>query len=228
MSHDVFISFARGDRELAAYLARNLDERGVSVWYDAKLPAEVSSEAEVDTAIREAELVAVLFSEECNRTDHMRRQAALADSLGKPVVPFLIEQGQPKGGYLHLLADRNWVEAHPEPMTRVEELADLLARLAGKLAVPAPPPPPPAESFEEKERRLDAAIGAMIRETVDPVHAPLMQASAYVGPTDGHGRPVQRLSGAGRKLLTVLTLGAYGVLAQRRAIERFRGNIRKL
>jgi hypothetical protein len=31
MSHDVFISFARGDRELAAYLARNLDERGVSV-----------------------------------------------------------------------------------------------------------------------------------------------------------------------------------------------------
>jgi hypothetical protein len=39
---------------------------------------------------------------------------------------------------------------------------------------------------------------------------------------------VQRLSGAGRKLLTVLTLGAYGVLAQRRAIERFRGNIRKL
>jgi len=26
----------------------------------------------------------------------------------------------------------------------------------------------------------------------------------------------------------VLTLGGYGVLAQRRAIERFRGNIRKL
>jgi hypothetical protein len=82
--------------------------------------------------------------------------------------------------------------------------------------------------LKEEERRLDAEISAMIREAVDPVHAPPMQASAYVGPTDGHGRPVQRLSGAARKLLTGLTLGAYGVVAQRRAIERFRGNIRKL
>jgi hypothetical protein len=228
MSHNVFISFARGDRELAAYLARKLDERGVSVWYDAKLAAEVSSLAEVDAAIREAEIVALLFSQECNRTDQMRRQAALADSLGKPVVPFLTEQGQPKGRYLHLLADRNWIQAHPEPMTRVDELADLLARLAGKLAVLPPRPSPPAGSLKEEERRLDAEISAMIREAVDPVHAPPMQASAYVGPTDGHGRPVQRLSGAARKLLTGLTLGAYGVVAQRRAIERFRGNIRKL
>jgi hypothetical protein len=39
---------------------------------------------------------------------------------------------------------------------------------------------------------------------------------------------VRRLGHNGRILLTALTLGAYGVLAQRRAIERFRGNIRKL
>jgi hypothetical protein len=228
MSHDVFISFARGDRELAAYLARKLDERGVSAWYDAKLAAEVSTEAEVDTAIRESGIVVLLFSQECNRSERMRRELALADSLGKPVVPFLIEAGPPKGGYLHSLADRNWIQAHPEPMMRVDEVADLLARLAGQLAVPAPPPPPPAESFEEKERRLDAAIDAMIRDAVNPAHGPPMQKSAYVGLTDGDGKPVRRLGGGGRTLLTVLTLGAYGVVAQRRAIERFRGNIRKL
>jgi len=73
MSQDVFISFARGDRELAAYLARKLDERGVSAWYDAQLAAEVSSEAEVDAAIRGAGLVALLFSQECNRSYRMRR-----------------------------------------------------------------------------------------------------------------------------------------------------------
>lgn len=228
MSHDVFICFARGDRELAAYLARKLDERGVSAWYDATLAAEVSTEAEVDTAIRGAGIVVLLFSQECNRSDRLRRELAVADSQGKPVVPLLIEAGLPKGGYLHLLADRNWIQAQPEPMMRVDEMADLLARLAGKLAVPAPPPPPPAEAFEEKERQLDAAIGAMIRDAVDPEHAPRMQASAYVGLTDGHGKPVRRLGGAGRTLLNVLTLGAYGVVAQRRAIERFRGNIRKL
>jgi hypothetical protein len=229
MSHDVFISYARGDRELAAYLARKLDERGVSVWYDAALAAETRSEAETDKAIREAGLFVMLFSQEGNRSDRMRRELALADSLGKPVVPFLLENTQPKGAYLHPLADRNWIQAHPEPMARIEELTGLLARLAGKQAfAPAPPPPPPTESLEEKERRLDAAIGEMIRDVVDPAHAPPMQASAYVGLTDGHGKPVRRLGGGGRMLLTVATLGAYGVVAQRRAIERFRANIRKL
>lgn len=229
MSHDIFISYARGDRELVAYLARKLDERGVSSWYDATLAAENSSEADIDKAIREAGIFALLFSQECTRSDRMRRELALADSLGKPVVPFLIESAQPKGAYLHPLADRNWIQAHPEPMVRVEELAALLATLAGKApARPAPPPPPPTETFEEKERRLDAAIGEMIRDVVDPAHAPPTQASAYVGLTDGHGKPVRRMSGGARTLLTVLTLGGYGVMAQRRAIERFRANIRKL
>ena len=68
----------------------------------------------------------------------------------------------------------------------------------------------------------------MIRDVVDPLHAPPMQESAYVGLTDGHGKPVRRLGGGGLTLLTVLTLGAYGVMARRHAIERFRGNIRKL
>jgi hypothetical protein len=228
MKHDVFIAYARGDREIAAYLARRLEERGVSSWYDATLGAEYSPEQDVDAAIREAGIFTLLFSDECNRSDRIRRELALADSLGKPVVPFLLEGALPKGALLHPLADRNWIQAHPEPMVRVDEVAGLLVSLAGKAPPkPAPPAPPPSETFEEKERRLDAAIGEMIRDVVDPAHAPPKEASSYVGLTDGNGKPVKRLGGGGRTLLTVLTLGAYGVMAQRRAIERFRANIRK-
>jgi TIR domain len=113
MSHDVFISFAPGDRELAAFLARRLDERGVSTWYDAVLAAGTSAQADVDKALGEARLVALLFSEDCNRSDRIPGEATLADSLGKPVVPFLIEPAQPRGGCLHILADRPWIQAHP-------------------------------------------------------------------------------------------------------------------
>lgn len=229
MSHDIFISYARGDRELVAYLARKLEQRGVSAWYDAALAAENTSEAEVDSAINGASLFTLLFSQESNRTDRMRRELALADSQAKPVVPFLLENTQPKGAYLHPLADRNWIQAFPDPMVRIDELTELLVQLAGK----APPPAPAqtdasSETLEDRQRKLDAAISSMIRDVVDPAHAPPSQASAYVGLTDGHGKPVRRLGGAGRLLLTVLTLGAYGVMAQRRAIERFRANIRKL
>jgi hypothetical protein len=229
MKHDVFISYARGDREVAAFLARRLEERGVSSWYDATLGTESGPEPEVDGVIRETGIFALLFSDECNRLDRTRRELALADALGRPVVPFLLEPETPKGALLYALADRNWIQAHPEPMVRIDELAGLLARLAGKGPLPPPPPaPPPVESLEDKERRLDAAIGELIRDAVDPAHAPPMQASAYVGLTDGHGRPVQRLGGRARTLLTIVTLGAYGVMARRRAIERFRANIRKL
>lgn len=227
MSHDVFIAFAPGDRELAVFLARRLDERGVSTWYDAALAAGTSEPAEVDKALGEARLVALLFSEDCNRSDRIPGEVTQAVSLGKPVVPFLIEPAEPRGACLHALADRPWIQAHPEPMARIDEIADLLARLAGKLPPPAAPPPLP-QSLEDKERSLDAAISDIIRDVVAPAHAPPMQASAYVGLTDGQGNPVHRLDRNGRMLLTVLTLGAYGVVARRRAIDRFRGNIRKL
>ena len=85
MSHDVFISYARGDRELVAYLARKLEQRGVSAWYDATLASETTSEAEVDAAINGARLFTLLFSQESNRTDRMRRELAPADAQAKPV-----------------------------------------------------------------------------------------------------------------------------------------------
>ena len=232
MSHDIFISFARGDREFAAYLARKLEARSVSSWYDATPAAEIYPQAEIDAAIREAGLVALLFSQDCNRSDRMRRELALADSLGKPVVPFLLEPTAPAGAYLHALADRTWIQAHPEPMGRVEEVVGLLARLAGKQAfAPAASTSPQPESWdamERKEQALDAAISQMIQDAVEPLRAPPMQASAYVGLTDGDGRPVQRAGKAARMALSVVTLGGYGVMARRRAIERFRANIRKL
>ena len=36
MSSHVFISYGRGDREIVAAIARRLEERGLSVWYDAR------------------------------------------------------------------------------------------------------------------------------------------------------------------------------------------------
>lgn len=229
MSIDVFISYPRADRELAAYLARKLEERGITSWYDARVEAPAEANAEAEAALKDAKVFALLFADDSNKSARMRRELTLADAHKRPVVPFLLENTSPRGTWLFALADRNWINAYPEPMSRIEDLAGHLARLLGRWT-PPPPPAPIAESdsLEERERRLDAAIGEMIRDAVDPAHAPPNDLQAYVGLTDGRGRPVKRLGDGARMLLAVVTLGAYGAMARQRAIRAFRANIRKL
>ena len=48
------------------------------------------------------------------------------------MVPILIENTQPKGAYLYELADRNWIQAWPDPTARIEELVEHLVALAGQ------------------------------------------------------------------------------------------------
>ena len=84
------------------------------------------------------------------------------------------------------------------------------------------------ETLEQREEKLDAAFGAMLRDAVSPAPELPLDPGAYVGLRHMNGKPVQQMGRAARTVLNVLTLGAYGVVAQRRAIERFRANIRKL
>ena len=39
--HDIFVSYRRADRELVASVVRRLEQRGVTVWYDANIEGEL-------------------------------------------------------------------------------------------------------------------------------------------------------------------------------------------
>ena len=198
MSCDVFISYGRGDREMVASIARRLEERGLVVWYDASIAAEDGLSSEGEAALREATIMSLFFSEECNRSRQVADELALADQLGKPVVPVMLEHAAPRGALLFELADRNWVQAYPEPRLHADALASLLAHVAGK---PAP--------------------------GVPPQNAPT-NPDAYIGRQDPDGLPSRYVTGKTYRILNLLTLGLYGLVMGDYAIRSFEDNIRKL
>lgn len=132
MKYDIFVSYRRADRELVASVVRRLEARGVGVWYDANIDGGADWREAIVESLTNSDMLAIFFSEDCNNSRQLKKELAVADSLGKPVIPILIENTQPRGAFLYELADRNWIQIFPEPMERIEELVDHLATLAGK------------------------------------------------------------------------------------------------
>ena len=197
MSSHVFISYGQGDREMVAAIARRLEERGLSVWYDARVASEGGFNDDIAAALKDAAITALFFSDECNTSRQVAQELALADQLGKPVVPILMEAAAPRGPLLFDLADRCWLQAYPEPRLHADELASLLAHIAGLHPPGAPPQIAPTNP------------------------------EAYVGRQDSDGRPSRYVTGNTYRILNAATLGLYGLMMSPRAIRSFESNIRK-
>jgi hypothetical protein len=210
MKHDIFISYRRADRELVASVVRRLEARGVGVWYDAEIEGGADWRETIVEQLSNADMLAIFFSDDCNNSRQLKKELAVADSLGKPVVPILIENTQPRGAYLYELADRNWIQIWPEPMDRIDELVEHLAVLAGKsdgglagarpskTIAPAPandpaPAPASAEATAETEQPLDDAVGEFISGTDQPAQSAPKVARAYIGRVTDPG-PIRKMN----------------------------------
>jgi len=222
---DIHISYRRGDRDLAAALARRLEERGVTTQYDAGIGGARTLAPEAGP--EQARMLVILASSEPHDGRDLKRELAAADKLARPVVTLLLEDMEPKGATLQALADRIWVRAHPEPMTRIDEIVELLATLAGKGTPKAAPAPAP-ETLEGREQSLDAAISELLSDSVDPASRAPADPAAYVGRAGSGGRPAPARGGPMAAAATVATLGVYGAMAKRDALKRFRANARRL
>ncbi len=222
---DIHIGYRRGDREIAASLARRLEGRGLAVCYDAGIGGERTIAP--DAAAQQARIVVLLVSSELHDGRELRPMVAAADRLARPVVTLLLENVQPDGAALEALADRIWIRAHPDPMSRIDDIADLLAQLTGRGAPKAEPRPEP-ETLEGREQTLDAAISELLNDTIDPEERAPTDPAAYVGKANSGGAPAPIRGGPAAAAAKVVTLGVYGAMARRHAIRSFRSNIRKL
>jgi acyl carrier protein len=73
---DVFISYARSDREKARLLAETLQQEGLSIWWDPQIPPGQTFDAVIEEAIDTAQCVIVLWSKNSVRSDWVKTEAA--------------------------------------------------------------------------------------------------------------------------------------------------------
>ena len=90
MAHDVFISYAKGDRSRAAELASILETKGWSVWWDRDILPGRTFDDVIEEALTGARSVVVLWSAESVKSRWVRAEAS-AGAERDALVPVLIE-----------------------------------------------------------------------------------------------------------------------------------------
>ena len=106
---DLFISYAREDRETALALARVLQSRGVDVWWDRELTGGGDFAAEIERNLKAAPVAVVLWSAASVRSDFVRDECSRARDMGKLLPVRISEVELPLGfGTLHTLDLLDW------------------------------------------------------------------------------------------------------------------------
>jgi len=204
MRYDVFISYARQDGERVRPLVDELRRRGYRVFYDVEsIVVGERWKDRLEHSIRAARVLVLCWSENARRSEYVQFEFARAEGLGKPVLPWLLDQTplpamieiqgipsqnaaqvaaalQPKLGWT-LLRRRSSLGAAAALV-----MAALLL-LGWRLLQPAPPPPPWQFRGQVTDRQtrmpiagVEVVVGTEQRR-YDPVK------------TDGQGEYVLRL-----------------------------------
>lgn len=92
---DVFLSYAREDRERASVLARALESDGWSVWWDRKMVAGEAFDETIERQLATANSVVVLWSEHSISSEWVRNEAAAASERDVLVPALLDDVKQP-------------------------------------------------------------------------------------------------------------------------------------
>jgi hypothetical protein len=87
---DIFLSYARHDRDIARIFAKAIDDEGFSVWWDASLHSGETFDEVIEQNLRDAKAVVVLWSPHSVASRWVRAEATQADRRNK-LAPAIIE-----------------------------------------------------------------------------------------------------------------------------------------
>ena len=141
---DIFISYAREDREKARALAALFEEQGWSVWWDRNILAGKTFDREIEAALAAAKCVVVLWSGVSVESDWVKGEAG-EGAARKALIPVRIDSAVVPLEFRRLqttdLSDWNGDGRHPE-------LAGFLKAVAAQIQAPVRKP-----VIEQKKRR---------------------------------------------------------------------------
>ena len=117
MAHDVFVSYASGDKTVADAVCATLESHGIRVWIAPRdvLPGIHYGEAIID-AIHECRIMVLVFSSKANLSGHIPKEIERAVSYGKPTLPVRVREVQPSRSLELFISNAHWIDAWKPPM----------------------------------------------------------------------------------------------------------------
>jgi hypothetical protein len=146
----LFVSHVTEDRIAASQIVDELERRGVRCWI---APRDVrpggTFDDDIADAIESCRAMLLIFSSRCNESEYIRREITVAGNMNKVIVPFRIEDVEPKRGLSVRLANLHWIDAF---VARERAIDEVVRSVQPSSAGSPPQASRPAASDEAKAR----------------------------------------------------------------------------
>jgi hypothetical protein len=141
MAAKVFISHSSKDQKVARAICRALENRGFTCWIASRdvHPGENFQEAIV-RAIRAAKVMVLVFSENANNSDEIKKELVLANQGKVAVIPARVEDVVPNEALAYEFATRQWIDLFEDWEQSIALLSAHIARIAPDERESANPP----------------------------------------------------------------------------------------
>lgn len=134
MAAPIFISYSSTDLQTATKIRDLLLAHGHQCFMapDDLLGGDHWSD-ELAAAIDRASMIVLIFSERCNRSDHIKSELTMARTRGLPIIPYRIEDVLPRNGMEYFTSITHWLNDFRPP---APPGSDLLLKAVRRFAEP--------------------------------------------------------------------------------------------
>jgi hypothetical protein len=173
----IFVSYSSKDSEVANQICSALEAKGLACWIASRdiNPGENFGEAIVN-AIRIAKLMLLVFTQNANNSDEIKKELVLAGHNRLIVIPVRVEDVVPGGAFAYELATRQWVDLFEDWDRAIDRLANWIRTISETPVVA--PVSMTTQIEDDLARTLTPDIGA--KQSIAP--APSRSEEAIISP----------------------------------------------
>jgi hypothetical protein len=130
MSRTVFVSYSSKDQAMAETICHALETRGLACWIASRdvHPGENFMQAIVK-AIRAAKVMVLVFSNNANNSEEIKKELVLASQSKLVIMPVRIEDVVPDDAFTYQFATSQWIDTFKGWEQQIERLVSRIREL---------------------------------------------------------------------------------------------------